>query len=224
MDQRFILVTLLFRLGVVTAVASALVRSRRFHELLFRDDRNLRQKICLFLSVGLPFALCTVGRLMGPKGFAAGDVTLESTMLMGVIGGRFVGAAGGVLVSLPGLFAGSWVWLPFNLVAGILAGQAREMAPSREAVWSFSPFVDLSIYRWVRKHLRRPRLEWQIAFFLLIAALRLAKLELAHLVPDALAPLISTNWLVEIAGYLTSGVAVAIPLKIWNTARIELKL
>src|SRR5215471_15140469 len=100
MNQQFILVTLLFKLGVVTAVAAALVRSRRFHELLFRDERTLRQKIGLVLSIGLPFALCTVGRLTAPKSFVAGDLTLESTMLMGVIGGRFVGAAGGLLVTL----------------------------------------------------------------------------------------------------------------------------
>src|SRR5947209_18044714 len=154
MDQRFILVTLLLKLGVAAAVASALVRSRRFHELLFRDERNLRQKIGLVLAIGLPFALCTVGRLAAPKSFVAGDLTLESAMLLGVVGGRFAGSAGGLLVSLPGLFAGSWIWLPFNLLAGLLAGQARELAPSREATWSFSPFVDLSIYRWVQKHLR----------------------------------------------------------------------
>jgi two-component system LytT family sensor kinase len=224
MNQQFILVTLLFKLGVVTAIASALVRSRRFHALLFRDERTLRQKIGLVLSIGLPFALCTVGRLAGPKGFLAGDLTLESTMLLGVIGGRFAGAAGGVLVTLPALIAGSWIWLPFNLIAGLLAGQARELAPSREAAWSFSPFVDLSIYRWVRKHLRRPRVEWQLAFFLLIVVLRLAKIELARFFPDALVPLSSSSWWVEIAAYLTSGVAVAIPLKIWNSARIELKL
>src|SRR5215470_3824461 len=114
MDQTLILVTLLLKLGVVAAVASALVRSRRFQELLYRDERNLRQKIQLVLAIGLPFALAAGARIAAPKSFVAGDLSLESAVLMGVAGGRFVGVAGGALVSLASALAGGWVWLPFN--------------------------------------------------------------------------------------------------------------
>ena len=33
-----------------------------------------------------------------------------------------------------------------------------------ETIWSFSPLVDLSLYRWVRRLLRRPQLDRQIFF------------------------------------------------------------
>ena len=39
---------------------------------------------------------------------------------------------------------------------------------SEEDIWSFSPFVDLSIYRWIRRNLMRPRLDRQIILLMLI--------------------------------------------------------
>jgi len=39
MEQRLILINLLIKLGVATAVASTLVRSVEFKSLLFREDR-----------------------------------------------------------------------------------------------------------------------------------------------------------------------------------------
>jgi two-component system LytT family sensor kinase len=225
MDQLFILATLLLKLGVTVAVASALVRSRRFQELLFRDDRTLPQNVQLILAIGLPFALAAGARVYAaPKSFIAGDLSLESAILMGVVGGSLVGTAGGVLVSLAAALAGGWPWLLFNALAGFLAGQARQLAPNREAMWAFSPFVDLSIYRWLRQHLRKPRLEWQIGFFLLIVALRLLRVQLARVLPDPF-PLVSgQTWWLETCAYLTSAIAVAVPLKIWNATRMEIKL
>ncbi len=40
-----------------------------------------------------------------------------------------------------------------------------------EEIWSFTPFVDLSLYRWVRRILRRPRIDRQfLMLFLIVAA------------------------------------------------------
>src|SRR5438067_9338936 len=98
------------------------------------------------------------------------------------------------------------------------------MAANREEIWYFSPFIDLSVYRWLKKNIRRPRLDWQISFFLLIVALTFLRTLFAHVFPGPLGPLESTRWVVELAAYATTVVAVAIPLKIWNNTRIEIKL
>jgi len=141
-----------------------------------------------------------------------------------VIGGRLMGAIGGAMVGIPALAAGVWIALPFYVVAGLVSGTLRDLAANRDEVWSFSPFVDLSIYRWLRKNLTRPRLDWQTSFFLIILAIRLAHVQLARLFHGPLDPITSENWAVNLACYASSIVCVAVPLKIWNSTRIERKL
>jgi len=62
-DSRFILVTLLVKLGVAAAVSSALVRSRYFKALLFQEERTLQQKMHLMLFIVTPFALGVLVRV-----------------------------------------------------------------------------------------------------------------------------------------------------------------
>ncbi|HZU22683.1 MAG TPA: histidine kinase [Terriglobales bacterium] len=230
MHPSIILVNLLIRIGVAAAIASVLVRSRRFKELLFSEERTFSEKLQLMVFIAVPFAVGVVIRLAAPN-FSPADVSLESVLLIGVIGGRVMGALGGVLVSLPAVAAGAWTLLPFNVVAGLVTGSLRDLAANRDEVWSFSPFVDLSIYRWLKKNVKRPRLDWQTSFFLIILALRLADVQLARLMaamhggkPGPLDPITSDHWAVKLACYATSVVCVAVPLKIWNNTRIERKL
>src|SRR5262249_2130918 len=154
------------KLGVAAAVASALVRSVEFKSLLFREDRNLKQKIYLVLWLGIPLALGVWIRFTAPS-FLAGDLSFETALVLGVIGARFTGMVGGTFVALPAFLLGELLTLPFNLLCGFVAGQLRTFVQDREEIWSFSPFIDLSIYRWIRRNLPKPRLfDWQIILFL----------------------------------------------------------
>ena len=102
MEPRLILIQLLVKLGVAAAVSSALVRSVEFKSLLFREERTLRQKIYLVLWFGLPIATGVWIRFSA-QSFLAGDLTFETALLLGVIGGRWAGVLGGVLLGLPAL-------------------------------------------------------------------------------------------------------------------------
>jgi two-component system, LytTR family, sensor kinase len=84
--------------------------------------------------------------------------------------------------------------------------------------------VDLSIYRWVRRNFPRPRHDWQVAFFVGILLLQFLREQIGRAFPDRLFFLSSNNFWVEIAIYAGTIAAVAIPIKIWNATRIELKL
>ena len=184
MEQRLILINLLIKLGVAASAASILGRSVEFKSLLFRDERNWKQKIYLVLWIGVPLALGVWIRF-GARSFAAGDLSFETTVLLGVIGGRFTGVMGGVLLALPAFWHGEWATLPFNVLCGFVAGQLRIIAPNREDIWSFSPFVDLSIYRWIRRNLPTPHpFEWQTMFFVTIVGLRFVQTELSRFAPD----------------------------------------
>jgi len=224
MEQRLILINLLIKLGVAAAVASTLVRSVEFKNLLFREERTLKQQIYLVLWVGLPLALAVQIRFIQTS-FLAGDLSFETTILLGVIAGRFTGMLGGALLALPALLHGEWATMPFNLLCGFVAGQLRSMTPDRDDIWSFSPFIDLSIYRMIRRNLPTPRLfDWQVTFFATIVALRFMQTELSHVFPRATFSLESSSIWVNIAIYACSILVIGTELKIWNSVRIQIKL
>jgi two-component system LytT family sensor kinase len=223
-DQRLILINLLIKLGVAAALASALVRSVEFKRLLFNENRSTRQKIYLVLWIAVPLALGVWIRFSASN-FLAGDLSLETSILLGVLGGRFCGMVGGALLGLPAMLHGEWATVPFTLLCGFVAGQLRRFATDREEIWSFSPFVDLSIYRWIRRNLPRPRLfDWQIMFFLTIIGLRFVHSELSRFFPRLTYSLESSNLWVEVAIYATSVMVIGIELKIWNSVRLQIKL
>ncbi len=223
MDNRLILVTLLVRLGVAAAISSVLVRARRFRVLLFREERTLAEKIELVCIVSTPILLGVLVRHW-VRNFLAADIAFEGAILMGVIGGRLAGAAGGALVSLPALFLGEWLTLPMNVLAGLLAGLLRHIAGDREAIWSFSPLFDLSIYHWIRRSIRKSFIDWQTSFFFLILALEFVRIHLYRAFPRRIFALDSDNLWVTLAIYAGTVMAVAIALKVLNNVRIEMKL
>ena len=219
LEPRLILVNLLIKLGVAAALSSALVRSKEFKSLLFREQRETRHKIYLALWMAIPIALGVWIRFSA-KSFLAGDLSLETTLLLGVIGGRLSGGVGGALLSLPAALHGEWAAMPLNVLAGIVAGQLRRVAPEQEDIWSFSPFIDLSLYRWIRRNLPRPRVfDWQIAFFVTIVGLRFLQTEIWRFWPNSIFSLESpglwvqggtwNGYLVESAIYLTVIMVVA---------------
>ncbi|MGA2357813.1 MAG: histidine kinase [Terriglobales bacterium] len=236
LEPRLILVNLLIKLGVAAALSSALVRSKEFKSLLFREQRETRHKIYLALWMAIPIALgvwirCSV------KSFLAGDLSLETALLLGVIGGRLSGGLGGALMSLPAALHGEWASLPLNVLAGVIAGQLRRIAPEQEDIWSFSPFIDLTLYRMLRRNLPRPRVfDWQIAFFVTIVGMRFLQTEIWRFWPNSIFSMESSGlwvngaggtlngYLVESAIYLTVVMVVGTELKIFNSVRIQIKL
>jgi two-component system, LytTR family, sensor kinase len=223
LDQRLILVTLLIRLGVAAAISSVLVRARRFRVLLFREARTFGEKLEIVLIVGTPIALGVLARHW-VHNFYAADIAFEGAILMGVIGGRLVGTAGGILVALPSLFWGEWLALPMYVFAGAAAGMLRHIAQDREAIWSFSPLFDLSIYHWIRRSIRKSFIDWQTSFFFLILGLEFAHIQLHLEWPRRIFALYSPNLWVKLAIYADTVMAVAIALKVLNNVRIEMKL
>ena len=112
---------------MAAAVSSSLVRSKEFKSLLFREERTFRQKVYLVLWFGLPIMIGVWIRI-SQKSFLAGDLSFETALLLGVIGGRWAGSLGGVLMGIPALLHGEWAAMPFDVLSGFLAGQLRTMA------------------------------------------------------------------------------------------------
>src|SRR6204780_700665 len=225
MESQTILIHLALKLGVAAAVSSTLVSCKEFKLLLFREERKFRQKVYLVLCMALPIMAGVWIRLSVPS-FLAGDLSFETALLLGVIGGRWAGSLGGVLMGVPALLHGEWAALPFDVLSGFVAGQLRSMALDKDDIWSFSPFIDQSIFRLIRRNLPRPRLfDWQVMFFTTIVLLRFVQTELARYFPHSIFSMESPgNWWVWGAIYAASVTAIGIEIKIFNSVRIQIKL
>jgi two-component system LytT family sensor kinase len=225
MEPRLIWINLLVKLGVAAAVSSSLVRSKEFKSLLFREERAFRQKVYLVLWMALPIMLGVWIRFSA-RSFLAGDLSFETALLLGVIAGRWAGSLGGVLMGIPAMLHGEWAAMPFGVLCGFISGQLRTMAADKDDIWSFSPFIDQSIFRLIRRNLPRPRLfDWQVMFFTTVVGLRFVQTELSRYFPHSITSIESPdNFWIWGAIYAASVTAIGIELKIFNSVRIQIKL
>ncbi len=215
-------ITLLVELGVAAAVSSSLGRSRAFRDLLLMRYRTAAQTAKLVALFCLPLVAGVAIRLRVPN-FLAADISFEATILLGILLGPLAAMGGGAALAVPALLQGELLSLPVNLAVGLVAGIFGRIAEI-EDVWSFSPLIDLSIYRWVRRNLRRPQFDRQILLLVLISGTQFLTSQLSRLRPRRFFELWSPEWGVELAICLCAPVVVGIPLKIWNQIRIEQKL
>jgi two-component system, LytTR family, sensor kinase len=221
-EPKLILITLLVKLGVAAAVSGALARSRVFQNLLFTQKRRPAQTLGLLAFIVIPLALGVWVRVVVPNFFAA-DISFETTILLGILLGPFSAICGAIALSLPAMLHHEYLSLPFDLAVAITAGLFGKFVEEEE-VWSFSPFVDLSIYRWIRRNLRKPRFDRQILLLVLIIGMEICREWLARLYPQRLFALTTDSWLIRLAVWTCAAMVVGIPLKVWNAIRNERSL
>jgi two-component system LytT family sensor kinase len=221
-DSKLILITLLVEMGVAAAVSSSLARSKAFKNLLLMTNRSLRQTASLVAMVAIPLTLGVWVRVTVPN-FLAADISFETTILLGILVGPLAAMAGGAAMAIPALLHHEYWALPVNLVVAAVAGAFGKFTDP-EDVWSFSPMIDLSIYRWVTRNLRRPHLDRQILLLVLVAAMQFGTSMLGRFYPRHFFELHSDEWWVELLICVTSPIVVGIPLKIWNSIRVEREL
>jgi two-component system, LytTR family, sensor kinase len=227
-SEQVLLTTLVVKLAAMAALATMLVRYRRFRHILIFERRGWPDRLIFVSFFGLPLAAGVVARLL--LNYRAFDLSLEGSYLVGLIAGPYAGATIGVMVGVPPLFNGELIALPFAVGCGFAGGGLRELCP-KEAIWHFSPFVFTRIHRRLWDMVRRFKVDWQVV--LLVAPLGLELLRqglgirwsehsrLFYLGPQAG----GTNWLWTLLLVLLATIlCVATPIKIWNTARIEHRL
>src|ERR1019366_6891764 len=217
-----ILSTMLVKLGVAAAVASALARSRTFQRLLFAESRRRRETVALLAFLLVPLTLGVLIRTTVPN-FLAADISFETVILLGLLVGPGWAVLGGVVLSVPALYHHEFLALPFNAALGLAAGLLGRFV-EKEEIWSFTPFVDLSLYRWVRRNLPQPGMDHQILMLVLIAAAEMARDWIAYEFPHRLFALLADQWWLQALVWLSAPIAVGVALKVWNALRIELKL
>jgi len=221
-DNKLILITLLVRLGVAAAVASALARSRTFQRLLFAERRSRYQTIALLAFLLVPLTLGVWLRLIVPN-FLAADISFEAVILLGLLVGPTWAMLGGIVLSAPAVYHHEYMALPFDALLGVAAGILGRFV-EKEEIWGFTPFVDLSLYRWIRRNIRQPRLDRQFLMLVVIILLEVVRESLHRIYPNRLWALVTDSWGLRVLVWLTAPVVVGIALKVWNALRLEIKL
>jgi two-component system, LytTR family, sensor kinase len=220
--DNLILITLLVKLGVVASVASVLARVVTFRRLFFAEKRTPRQTLALLAFFLVPLTLGVWVRFWVPN-FLAADISFETVVLLGLLLGPGWAMLGGVVLSAPAVYHHEYFSLPFNIALGLAAGILGAGVETEE-IWSFTPFIDLSLYRWVRRNLRRPRIDRQILLLVLIAFMEMFRDWIAHAYPHRLFALLPSQWWIQALVWLSAPIDVGIALKVWNALRLEMKL
>jgi len=221
-DSKLIFITLLVELGVAAAVASSLARSTRFKRLLLLKQRTRRETLQLVAWICVPLMLGVLVRVRVPN-FLAADISFQAIAILGLLLGPGAAMVGGVALALPALGHHEYFALPVNLIVATIFGAYRRVA-GEENIWSFSPLIDLSLYRWIRRTVTWPHLDRQIFLLILLMVTQFSTSLIASFYPHRYFALHSSSWLIELAICACAPVVVGIPLKIWNAVRIERKL
>jgi two-component system LytT family sensor kinase len=227
-SEQVLLTTLVVKLAAMAALATMLVRYRRFRHILIFERRGWPDRLIFVSFFGMPLAAGVVARLL--LNYRAFDLSLEGSYLAGLIAGPYAGATIGVLVGVPPLFNGEVIALPFAIGCGFAGGGLRELCP-KEAIWHFSPFVFTRIHRRLWDMLRNVKVDWQVVLLVAPVGLELLRQVLGlrwsehsrlfYLGP----PTGGAGWLWSLLLVLLATIlCVATPIKIWNTARIEHRL
>ena len=222
MSDHLILITLLVRLGVVAAVASVLARVSTFRRLFFAERRNSRQTLTLLAFFLVPLTLGVWIRIAVPN-FLAADISFTAVILLGLLLGPEWAVLGGAVLAAPAVYHHEYLALPFNAVLGLVAGFLGRFV-EKDEIWSFTPLIDLSLYRWIRRNLIKPRVDRQILMLFLIVAAEVCRDWIAQRYPHRLFALLADQFWVQALVWLCAPIGVGIALKVWNTLRIEMKL
>ena len=220
--EQFLLTTLIVKLAVMAVLATMLARYRRFRHILIFERRGWLDRLVFTLALAVPLMAGVTSRVL--LNYRAADLTLEGAFLAGLIAGPYTGGLVGFLVGVPALLAGEYGAMPFAIGCGFAGGGLRELCP-KEAIWQFTPFVFVDLPRHLWQTLRKLESSWPLILLAAPVALEMVRLTVGarwgvHRLFYLDSPSLPMNGLV----ILSTVLAVATPIKIWNSARIEHRL
>ena len=217
-----LLPTLMVKVALAATLATMLVRFGQFRRILLTEKRAWRERLTFAFAFGIPVCLGVVSRLL--LNYDAADLSLAGSFLAGLIAGPYAGALVGCLVGLPALVAGEWIAILHMVGCGFAGGGLRELSP-KEAIWHITPLLVTAFQRHTWKLFGRLRIDWQLTLLAAPIGLELLRQTLGLRFGSGRLFYLDTGsaWLVILV-VLSTVLSVAIPIKIWNTARIEHRL
>ena len=214
--------TLIVKLAVVATLATMLARFRQFRRILLTEQRAWRERLVFAFSLGIPLTGGVTARLL--LDYDAADCSLVGPFLAGLLAGPYAGAIVGALLGAPALVAGEVAAMPFAVGCGFAGGGLREVCP-KESIWRLSPLVFSDLHHHAWELVRRFRVDWLLILAAAPAGLEIIRQFLGfRFGPSTIfhqpAESLGTAALILLSTVLSA----AIPIKMWNTARIEHRL
>jgi len=221
------LVILLVKLAVAASLASVLTRSGRFQRMLMREERTLTQRVQMALVCAFIYGAGVATRVGTHDAYAAVDLGLEGSLVLGMLGGYVTGLLSGVLISIPAMLNGELMSMTLFAAVGVMGGLLRDVAPDKEDIWRLT-FPDQALFRLLRKRdLRLPA--YSLVCVLVILLAELLRSTLATLFPSKGVFAFEERWQdqgpwLTVAIYATTLFSALLPIKIWASSRNEKKL
>ena len=220
--EQFLLTTLVVQVAVAAVLSTMLVRFWWFRRILLTEKRDWPERLIFAASLGLPLTLGVIWRLVLNNNGA--DLTLSGAFLAGLLAGPYAGAIVGAMAGIPAFIAGEWIALPFAIGCGFAGGGLRELCP-KEAIWHFSPLFFTDLHRYVWGLVRRFKIDWVVILLAAPMGLEVLNQALGHRFGGhRLFYHEPPTWWLYTLLMLATVLCVAIPIKIWNSARIEHRL
>ena len=220
--EQGLLAILIVKLAVAAILATMLVRFHWFRRILLTERRDWPERLVFAAGLGVPLTAGVAVRML--LGFHPADLTLSGSFLAGLIAGPYAGALVGASVAIPAFLGGEWGALPFAIGCGFAGGGLREVCP-KEEIWRFSPFFVTKLHRTAWRLVRRLTIDWQLILVTAPILLELLRQDIGARFGDRLYHISpGTEWWLWLLVPLSTVLAVAIPIKIWNSARIEHRL
>jgi two-component system LytT family sensor kinase len=221
LTEQALLFTLMAKLAVGAVLSTMLVRFGWFRRILLTEKRDWPERLVFAASLGLPLMAGVITRLL--LEYQALDLTLAGAFLAGLLAGPYAGAIVGIMLGVPPVFAGQWGALPFAVGCGFAGGGLREICP-KEAIWHFSPLFFTGLHRHVWRLVRRLKIDWVVLLLAAPIGLEIIAQEIGQRWPSRLFILPAHSAVTWLAVLMATVLSVAIPIKIWNSARIEHRL
>src|SRR6478609_7864494 len=220
---QFLLTTLVVKVAIVAVLSTMLVRFPWFRRILLTEKRDWPERLIFAASLGVPLMAGVVARIL--INYDAADLTLAGSFLAGLLAGPYAGAIVGSVVGLPPLLLnGEFIALPFAVGCGFAGGGLREICP-KEAIWHFSPLFFTDLHRHVWRLVRRFQIDWVVILLAAPVGLEIILQTLgAQFGEKRIFHLAHPNPGFRVLIVLSTVLCVAIPIKIWNSARIEHRL
>jgi two-component system LytT family sensor kinase len=220
---QLLLFTLMAKLAVGAVLATMLVRFPWFRRILLTEKRDWHERLVFAASMGLPLTVGVISRLL--LNYQALDLTLAGAFIAGLLAGPYAGAIVGVMLGVPPLFVdpGEWGALPFAVGCGFAGGGLREICP-KEAIWQFSPLFFTGLHGNVWKLVRRFQIDWVVVLLAAPIGLEIIAQAVGHQWPVRLFVIPAHTTGMWAAVLVSTVLSIAIPIKIWNSARIEHRL
>ena len=220
-SEQVALFTLMAQLAVGAVLSTMLVRFPWFRRILLTEKRDWPERLIFAASLGLPLTLGVVWRLV--LGNNGADLTLSGAFLAGLLAGPYAGAIVAMMLGIPPLFVGEWGALPFAIGCGFAGGGLRELCP-KEAIWHFSPLFFTGLHRHVWRLVRRFEIDWVVILLAAPIGLSVIQQAVGYRWPQRLYVIPAHTPGMWFAVLMCTVLSVAIPIKIWNSERIEHRL